>query len=387
MSRLRVRAYNVLFGDALLVSVPDEDESGAPVTRHMMVDFGNALSTAGGADDVFEDILEDILQQLDGEPIDLYVMSHEHLDHIQGPLFASTQLQRQLTAREVWLPASAEPGYYETHPNAREKRLQAIEIYQQIAAFVGADAGHPTLNTLMLNNNPRRTADCVEQIRGMKVDGQPPVYVHRELDLTGQHPFRRAEVTVWAPEEDTSIYYGRFKRMNLGLTSPAAGEETVEPLALAPPPGVDAGAFYDLVSQRRTGLVENLFTIDKASNNSSIVFTLHWAGWVLLFSGDAEERSWKEMDKRQLLAPVHFFKISHHGSHNGTPPDEMLDLILPPAPQDQRQRRALVSTHPEAYDSVPDEPTIAAVAGRVAEMRSTTEVGPGEFIDFEFSDD
>jgi len=386
MSTLRVRAYNVLFGDALLVSVPDEDESGAPVTRHMMVDFGNALSTAGGADEVFEDVIEDILEQLDGEPLDLYVMSHEHLDHVQGPLFASTQLQKELTAREVWLPASAEPGYYDNHPDAKEKKLKAIEIYEQIAAFVGADAGHPTLNTMMLNNNPRRTADCVEKIRSLKIDDQPPVYVHRELDLNGKHPFRTAEIRVWAPEEDTSVYYGRFKRMNLGLTGSAAGEEPL-PAAAIPPPGVDAGAFYDLVSQRRTGLVENLFTIDKASNNSSIVFSLHWAGWVLLFSGDAEERSWKEMNKRDLLAPVHFLKMSHHGSHNGTPPDELLGLVLPPAPQDQRERRALVSTHPDAYDSVPDEPTIAAVAGRVTEMRSTTEVGAGNFIDFEFTDD
>lgn len=387
MSTLRVRAYNVLFGDALLVSVPDQDDSGAPVTRHMMVDFGNALSTAGGADEVFEDVAEDILTELDGEPLDLYVMSHEHLDHVQGPLFASTQLQRELTAREVWLPASAEPGYYDTHPDAKEKRLKAIDVYEQIAAFVGSDAGHPTLNTMMLNNNPRRTGDCVDKIRGMKADGQPPVYVHRELDLTGEHPFRRAGVKVWAPEEDTSVYYGRFKRMNLGLTGSAAGEEADEPVGVVPPPGVDAGAFFDLVSQRRTGLVENLFTIDKASNNSSIVFSLHWAGWVLLFSGDAEERSWKEMNKRQLLAPVHFLKMSHHGSHNGTPPDGLLDLVLPPAPQDSRARQALVSTHPDAYDSVPDEPTITAVASRVAAMRRTTEVGPGEFIDFEFTDD
>ncbi len=386
MSTLRVRAYNVLFGDALLVSVPDEDDSGSPVTRHMMVDFGNALSTAGGADEVFEDVADDILTELDGNPLDLYVMSHEHLDHVQGPLFASTHLHKELTAREVWLPASAEPGYYDSHPDAKEKKLKAIEIYEQIAAFVGADAGHPTLNTMMLNNNPRRTADCVERIRSMKVDGQPPVYVHRELDLTGKHPFRTAQIRVWAPEEDTSVYYGRFKRMNLGLTGSAAGEEA-RIVAVIPPPGVDAGAFYDLVSQRRTGLVENLFTIDKASNNSSLVFTLHWAGWVLLFSGDAEERSWNEMNKRQLLAPVHFLKVSHHGSHNGTPPDELLDLVLPPAPHDQRQRRALVSTHPDAYASVPDEPTIEAVAGRVAEMRSTTEVGPGEFIDLEFTDD
>jgi hypothetical protein len=387
VSVLRVRAYNVLFGDALLISVPDEDDDGTEVTRHMMVDFGNALSTAGGEDEVFEKIVDNVLEVLDGDPLDLYVMSHEHLDHVQGPLFTSTRLQRDLAAREVWLPASAEPGYYDDHPDARQKKLRAIEAYEQIAAFVGADAGHPTLNTLMLNNNPRRTADCVDMIRDMKVGGDPPVYVHREMDLTGQHPFRRANIEVWAPEEDTSVYYGRFKRMNLGLTGSGIDDEEPGPIDVIPPPGVDAGAFYDLVSQRRTGLVENLFTIDKASNNSSIVFSLHWAGWVLLFSGDAEERSWQEMNKRNLLQPVHFLKVSHHGSHNGTPPDDLLDLVLPPVPPDAKQRNALVSTHPDAYASVPDEPTIAEVEARVSTLRRTTEADPGEFIDLEFADD
>jgi hypothetical protein len=221
----------------------------------------------------------------------------------------------------------------------------------------------------------------------MNVGGDPPVYVHREMDLTGQHPFRRANIEVWAPEEDTSVYYGRFKRMNLGLTGSGIDDEEPGPIDVIPPPGVDAGAFYDLVSQRRTGLVENLFTIDKASNNSSIVFSLHWAGWVLLFSGDAEERSWQEMNKRNLLQPVHFLKVSHHGSHNGTPPDDLLDLVLPPVPPDAKQRNALVSTHPDAYASVPDEPTIAEVEARVSTLRRTTEADPGEFIDLEFADD
>jgi hypothetical protein len=33
-----------------------------------------------------------------------------------------------------------------------------------------------------------------------------------------------------------------------------------------------------------------------------------------------------------LLKPVHFLKVSHHGSHNGTPTDSRFEAILPAAP-------------------------------------------------------
>src|SRR3954447_1082013 len=87
--KLRVRVYNVLFGDAILVSVPDRGPSGKTEQRHILIDFGNAF-VKGGRDDVFEPVMRDILAVLDGRPLDLYVMTHEHLDHVQGLYYTST---------------------------------------------------------------------------------------------------------------------------------------------------------------------------------------------------------------------------------------------------------------------------------------------------------
>ena len=95
---LRVRIYNVRFGDAVLVTVPDRDD-GHTTTRHMLVDFGNVLANGGGEDAVFKPIVEDILSVLDGTPLDLYVMTHEHMDHVQGPLFASKEFGLDLPWR------------------------------------------------------------------------------------------------------------------------------------------------------------------------------------------------------------------------------------------------------------------------------------------------
>ena len=137
-----------------------------------------------------------------------------------------------------------------------------------------------------------------------------------------------------------------------GALPPAAEGEVA-----IPPAGVDAGAFYNLVAIRQRGFVDNLLAIDKAANNSSIVFCLEWRGWRLLFPGDAELRSWKEMNKEGALSPIHFLKIGHHGSHNGTPDAELLKKILPVPAPDDRERRASVSTFPDTYSGIPHQET------------------------------
>jgi hypothetical protein len=112
---------------------------------------------------------------------------------------------------------------------------------------------------------------------------------------------------------------------------------------------VDAGAFYDLIKARCSGLVDSLLAIGKAKNNSSTVFCLEWQGRKLLFVADAEVRSWREMNKRNVLLPVHFLKISHHASYTGRPGPELLDKVLPAVPPDARERLAVASTYPSTY--------------------------------------
>jgi hypothetical protein len=166
----------------------------------------------------------------------------------------------------------------------------------------------------------------------------------------------------------------------------AAGAAPPRPATPLPPPGVDGDAFYNLVDRRRHGLFDNLRAIDKAANNSSVVFCLEWRGWRLLFPGDAEERAWQEMGKRDLLKPVHFLKVGHHGSSNGTPNGELLDRILPLQAPDARPRSALVSTHEGTYSGVPDAATLADVGGRCDRLLRIGEDGDALFTDLLFPD-
>ena len=110
---LTVRMYNVRFGDAILISIPDA-ENGVSRTRYILIDVGNALSKEGGRDFVFKPVIEDIAATIGDAPVDLYIMTHEHLDHIQGLFYGEVKegLPR-LLVKSAWLPASSEPGYYD----------------------------------------------------------------------------------------------------------------------------------------------------------------------------------------------------------------------------------------------------------------------------------
>jgi hypothetical protein len=362
--KLRVRLYNVRFGDAVLVTVPDHGQ-----TRHILIDVGNVLSGKGGDDTVFKPVVEAIKAELGGKPLDLYVMTHEHMDHIQGLPFAKEKAGLELDVDYAWITASAAPDYYDRHPNARKKKLDADAVYEQIAEYLQA-APDKALEGLMLNNNPRSTADCVSYLRGL---ADTTTYVYRGSPIDGTHPFEEAKLSIWGPEEDTSSYYRSFQPLALGVDGGAVAQPTV--VTPLPPSGVDAGAFYNLVESRRSGLHDNLLAIDKAANNTSVVFSLEWRGWKLLFPGDAEQESWRMMDEQGVLEPVHLLKIAHHGSWNGTPQGAILDTILPTTPPDNRKRFAVVSTCLDTYNGVPDATTLTTLGGR-AELHSTLDQIP-----------
>jgi hypothetical protein len=392
--KLTVRVYNVRFGDAVLVTVPDRDPATKRITkRRILIDVGNAplvASREGGDDAVFKPVVDDILGQLDGKALDLYVMTHEHLDHVQGLPHAAWKLypddfDQRFRVNSVWLTGSAAPDYYDRYPGAKKQKLEFDAMHRRIQAFLALNVvpESAAFAHYLANNDPTKTKQCVEFLRGLNPDAT--TYVHRGADLAGTHPFKEAKLDVWAPEEDTSDYYGRL----LPLAGVNGGAEAALPVTEArsapvvPPPGVDVGAFYQLVEARRNGIGDNLLAIDKAANNTSIVFVLRWRGWKLLFAGDAELKSWRTMQARDVLEPVHFLKVSHHGSHNGTPDGEIFDAILPDKRPDKRKRYAAISTWTETYSGIPHSPTDARLAVR-AELHTTLQAPKKLFYDLEF---
>jgi hypothetical protein len=400
-------------------------------SRHILIDVGNVTGT-GGSVSVFKPVFDDVIRELDTAPLDLYIMTHEHMDHVKGPLYANDQLgfalKEQLKPRHAWLTASSKSDYYDTHPEAKKKRLEMVEALQAISRFIvtryfggtpDAEAGAAVENlveyfrrrqsrvvddaterdetdemetavglrlaAMLLNNDFQSTRNCVEFLRNFAAPTNTH-YVSRGFRQPAPPELLSAVVTVWAPEEDTSVYYSRLRPLTFGLASDDAvskGEPRMP--RLAPPSGVDAGVFFELVESRRRGFGENLLTIDKAANNTSIVFLLEWKGWRLLFPGDAEEKSWKIMAKHGFLdAPIDFLKIGHHGSHNGTPEPAVLDRVFP---RDGLARYAAVCTCAGVYDysdetAIPNTKTLRELADRctVCSVQSLPEGGHLDLI-------
>ncbi len=355
MNEVRVRVYNVHFGDGILITV-DETEG----VHRILIDVGNLLRGEQGAgdDELFEPVVGDIASQLSGEPVDLYVLSHEHLDHAQGLFLANVRFGLSVAVSQAWLTASAAPDYYDRFPDARKRK---IDDQRTIAAATALAAGESSyFHALLLNNNPYSTAQSVDYLRSL---ASTTDYVFRGTSRS----VGGAVVTVLAPEEDTTVYYEQHVALAPGSDTASGSMGSV----VQPPPGVDAGAYADLLARRRKGVGENLLAIDKANNNTSLVLEIEWAGWRLLFPGDAEQSSWWTMARADLLRPIDVLKVAHHGSWNGTPPDEVLEKILPTDPgPDARPRFALASSSLGGYDSVPSQDTLDRIASR-AELHST----------------
>jgi hypothetical protein len=399
----RVRVYNVHFGDGVLVTVPDKDPATNEVTtRRILIDVGNAplvASPDGGDDAVFKPVVADIIEQLDGHPVDLYVMTHEHLDHVQGLPHAAWkdlpagEFAAKLPVDFAWLTASSHPDYYDTHPDAKKQKLAFAAMYERIERHLraaGVEKLEPYLHFLSINN-PASTTECVKFLRTLA--RKKTSYVYRSVGqptggaplfkLDATHPFKEATFEIWAPEEDTSDYYGKLQPLSLAEEATIAAAATAPSPRPLPPPGVDAGAFYNLVDARLRGVGDNILAIDQAANNTSVVFLLEWRGWRLLFPGDAEVKSWRTMNQKGVLKPVHALKVAHHGSHNGTPDGAPFDAILPVVPGDAKKRRAAVSTWTNTYPGIPHAATDERLKAR-CEYHSTLDDTGKLFYELEF---
>lgn len=380
MAELEIHAYNVGFGDAILVRIPAEPATTESPFRDVLIDGGNSFMGEGGNDADLLKAMKAIHTLTDGR-LDLYIMTHEHMDHVQGPLMLKKKTQRNpktFQAERVWMTASSAPGYYQEHDRARRRRNLAKNFRSLLSSMSlkGLDSGtQKQLRTLLEINNPKKTADCVELIR--KEITKPrhrPRYLHADSTrefVRNSIPFKEADFKIWAPEKDTSVYYGRMRHLSL------VNKEGISTTSAAiPPRGVSLVDFERLVTTRRNGPIRNALMIDKAGNNSSIVFMMTWKGKRLLFAADAEEKSWRLMENRGLNEPVDFLKVSHHGSGNGSP-DHIFDTVL--KGRHGRRPVTLVSTDEGQYNKVPSDPLMQRLHD-VSDLHDTRSVKRGEAV-------
>lgn len=372
---IRVRSYNVGFGDCFLVTLRDEAR-----TWNMLIDFGNAPTNS---DAVFEGIAKDIQAETSGK-LDVVVMTHEHLDHMAG-FYSQRKVFDNCQVDYVWTSLPSHPDYYKKYPKA-----EPLKKLREMAAGFAADSERRRITmaasfyTMLLNN--LSNADRVNYVRNLSKDPNRVLYLKRGSSVLGR-PFPKSfRFHVLAPEADASIYYGseshNLTSLRRGLLHSGADAEPEDRKWLFKevpqtrggiPPNLSSADWRRLRESIQTGAVDSVRAIDRAQNNTSLVFVLEFAGKRLLFPGDAELESWEIMKKKcnHQLRNIDFFKVSHHGSHNGTP-RELLNQLLPV----QRKDKAtiMVSTMSRVYGTqnpVPDEETMKDLKQRCMKLIST----------------
>lgn len=121
---IRVRMYNVGFGDAFLVRFPGPDRE-----MKILVDCGSIAKGPFGVDRVVEQIIEDCTT--DGVPhVDLVVATHRHRDHVSG--FALPAWGK-VHVGQVWMPWTEDPDDADAARIREAQHGLALRLSQRLA--------------------------------------------------------------------------------------------------------------------------------------------------------------------------------------------------------------------------------------------------------------
>ena len=348
---LTIRAYNVLFGDSILISWDEDDGQ-----HHAWIDFGNFPTDPNA---VFEVVYEDVRTRTGGV-LDLAAVTHRHLDHLEGFSSLRERFAQEFQIARLW-HAHVRAEFDDVFQLANET---ALRLLPEGLADSPGDVG-----ALYRNNDPLTTSDRMDGIlQTFPVLQEDQFAIHRQLDLTaGALPpgMQRMQVEVLAPEEDSGIYLRSLEDAlepgsEIASTLQSALEKHVSADGLddASPFGRIAD-FRRLRRKIRTGGIRILAAVDNTRNNTSLVMRWAYEGVRILLTGDAEETSWEVMRRNGVDFASEALKVGHHGSINASPAWSF-DRVFPSV---EEHNVAIVSTDPTQFTGENEVPKAEVVAG------------------------
>jgi beta-lactamase superfamily II metal-dependent hydrolase len=379
MSTLRIRMYNVGFGDCFLLFVPTDAGE-----RTMLVDCGKHMSSKTGH--TISQAASDVVNTVSGAGsprIDVVVATHRHYDHISG--FA-LKLWDEVEVGEVWMP------WTEQHGNPDADLLRRNQNRLARALWRGFGSTDDAIGALAFNS--LSNADADKRLRsGFR--GQPRRRYLPEAE-SGEQTFISdvlpgVRVHALGPSHDPAV---------IALMNPPAGKyfpeepsatrDGVAAIADAAAAAEAAEAnsqFRDLFAERhrvdnfaeryptlaadtetaeidersQMNMLAAAASLEDAINGTSLVFALEFGDVCILLAGDAEWGTWSKIlddpTSRELLSRTRAYKVSHHGSFNGTPLP-FVEQLLP------GDATSLVSLGPmPKWPSIPRKSLLSALEG------------------------
>ncbi|MDB6104579.1 MAG: ComEC family competence protein [Gammaproteobacteria bacterium] len=363
---LKIRMYNVGFGDSFLIELPEK--------RTILVDAGFHSQGKGafGGNELAEQIIGDAKAISGRARIDVIIATHRHQDHIT--VFNSDKWA-ELEVGEVWMP------WVEDRTNKKAMALwkKQEKFARQLAAAVpsfGLGADDLASVQFMLWNagveipaladaggwSNARALDCLHEGFARRDRARPRFLPEKavcpetfestllpgvRIHVLGP-PNDPALIEDLDPEADGETYRALALR---AAASAAPGVGASVPVPFGAPwqvPPTEPGWFLDSAeSERIRDLAQSadaVFAAEKVDgmiNSTSLVLVVEIGRARLLLPGDAEWGTWKRIlasdEARALLRSASFLKVGHHGSHNATS-KTLVEKILP------RKIPAMIST-------------------------------------------
>jgi beta-lactamase superfamily II metal-dependent hydrolase len=330
--KIKVRMYNVGFGDSFLIYLPTEDG-----VRKVLIDCGVHPTGHGprAINDVAKQIIADATPA-DGTPsIDVVIATHRHADHVSGFAY---QGWKAVTVQEVWMP------WTEDYGNADAVRI--LEKQSKAAKKLKAKhAAAPLIDELA--QNALVNADAMKMLHE-GFAGKP-----RRLYLPYEDEQKNSFKTPALPGVDVHVMGPSRNEKVIKDMDPKAGHSYLHLLQADPDELKELRPFADvwcvqprsydrnlrldhktITNLETAGTVDALLAaaaLEDSVNGTSLMLMFNINNAYMLFPGDAQWGTWNAAINnerwRELLAKTTFYKVGHHGSHNATPTD-FLDGVL-----------------------------------------------------------
>ncbi|KAF2412236.1 hypothetical protein B1729_16150 [Microbacterium sp. B35-04] len=428
---VRVRMYQVGFGDCFLVSVQyDAPLADGRAERHLLIDFGTSHPPRDGmARGRMADVAA-LIETHTGGQLDVLVVSHRHRDHLRGfEVAAGGAIMKKLAPKLVLRSWTEDPELSATAdgPDAQPGATpvgdadgadaprrdgaagpisaasvryaaliaQAQEHVARLSGLVGLDDDIRAAAQDQLKN-----ADAVALLDELSRDGRGR-YLYAGMDAGIADVIPGLAATVLGPptvdqdrrvakqRENDPEYWLTALDASLRVAGSAGDADAPAPVTL--PPGPVRWLVDRLADQRSHSAARLVRDLDDALNNTSVILLLEVGGLTLLFPGDAQIENWqhtlerlpRDAKLRDRLARVDLYKVGHHGSRNATP--RSLHALWSGRSPDRPRMTALLSTRQDVHGkrdtAVPQEQLLTALRG-VADVYSTDEpVTGGEFVE------
>jgi ribonuclease BN (tRNA processing enzyme) len=414
VARVRIRMYQVGFGDCFLMSLEyDQPLPDGRAERHMLIDYGSTRSAREHrAKGRMSEVAKLIADHTHGQ-LDVVVLTHRHKDHLFG--FSDNtgaETIRDLKPKLVLRPwtedpdlpaiadgpavAPADPAAAIGADSARFSRSlsEAQDAVGLLAARPGLHAGLKAAAEDQLKN-----ADAIAFLDELSADGRGR-YLFAGSDPDTSEVLPGLAITVLGPptiEQDPRAakqrdedpqYWMLALRTSLREAAAATSRGSGAQPTVRVGPGPVRWLILRLAQQKIRSVARLVRKLDDALNNTSLILLIEVGNLSMLFPGDAQIENWQftldrvplEPELRQKLAAVDLYKVGHHGSRNATP--RSLHALWVDRPDTLPRLTALMSTRPDVHGeseatAVP-RATLVTALEQVASLISTDDLDQGE---------